>query len=297
MRPIAFSLIPNQSLSQSLIKSLDLEQGNLDLYKFPDGELYVKIKSVVTNRKIVIIDSLNQPNKKILALIFLIATLRDLGAMSVGMVSPYLAYMRQDSRFSPGEGITANYFAKLLSDNLDWLVTVNPHLHRHKNLNEIYSIPTTVVQATDSIVSWIISNIKDPLLIGPDEESQQWISLIAKALNAPYIVLNKIRQGPKDVEIRVPDLSKYKKLTPVLVDDIISTAQTMIEAVRVLVESKMKAPVCIGVHAIFAGNSYIELQNSGAKLIITCDSIPHPSNGISLNNAIVMTLKLQRGFL
>ena len=68
-------------------------------------------------------------------------TARDLGASSVGLVAPYLAYMRQDRMFRAGEGVTSVYFARLLADSFDWLVTVDPHLHRRRSLTEIYPFP------------------------------------------------------------------------------------------------------------------------------------------------------------
>ncbi|WP_164119514.1 ribose-phosphate pyrophosphokinase-like domain-containing protein, partial [Stenotrophomonas maltophilia] len=86
--------------------------------------------------------ALAQPNEKILPLIFAAATARELGAARVGLVAPYLAYMRQDRRFNPGEAVTSRQMAHLVSGAFDWMVTVDPHLHRYSDLSEIYSIPT-----------------------------------------------------------------------------------------------------------------------------------------------------------
>ena len=80
-------------------------------------------------------------------------------------------------------------------------------------------------------------------------------------------------------------MDEYKNHTPVLVDDIISTARTMIETVGHLKKAGMKAPVCIGVHAVFAGNAYQDLKKAGAK-VVTCNTIPHESNGIDLSSIL-----------
>jgi ribose-phosphate pyrophosphokinase len=89
----------------------------------------------------------------------------------------------------------------------------------------------------------------------------------------------------------VPHVETYKDYTPVLVDDIISTARTMIETVNHLKSSGMKPAVCIGVHAVFANNAYQELIKAGASSIITCNTIQHESNRIDLSDQIIQALK------
>ena len=126
-----------------------------------------------------------------------------------------------------------------------------------------------------------------PLLIGPDSESEQWVSEVAKNANAPFIILQKERLGDRDVKVTIPEVEKYLNHTPVLVDDIISTAHTMIETVNHLKQLAMKAPVCIGVHAVFAGNAFEELSMSGAQQIVTCNTIKHQSNKIDVSELVI----------
>jgi ribose-phosphate pyrophosphokinase len=225
-----------------------------------------------------------------MAILFAVETAKELGAKSVGLVAPYLSYMRQDKRFKPGEALTSNYFASLMSNYFDWMVTIDPHLHRHHSLDEIYSIPTTVVHAAPAISKWIMKNIEKPLVIGPDMESEQWVSQVAKDANAPFLVLEKVRRGDRDVEVSHPDIEKYKNHTPVLVDDIISTARTMMETVKHIVKAKMKAPVCIGVHAIFSGDAYEALEATGTERIVSCNTIIHKSNEIDLSEIMVKAI-------
>ena len=178
--------------------------------------------------------TLDHPNDKLLSLLFAAATARDLKASKVGLVSPYLAYMRQDRRFKPGEAVTSREFARLLSNAFDWLVTVDPHLHRYGSLGEVYSIPTRVIHAAPLISEWIRTNVAEPLIIGPDSESEQWVAAVAKDADAPYSVLEKTRLGDRNVVIKLRELDQWKGCTPVLVDDIISSGRTMIEAMRML---------------------------------------------------------------
>ena len=224
-------------------------------------------------------------------LMFFAATTEELGAISITLIAPYLGYMRQDKRFQDGEAITSNIFAAFLSNYFDRLLTIDPHLHRHKNMGEIYSIPTKVIHAADAIAEWIKINVKNPVLIGPDEESNQWVTDVAQRIAIPYTVLTKIRSGDRKVEVSIPDVDKYQTHTPVLLDDIISTARTMVETVKHLKNAKMKPPICIGVHAVFSGDGYEILKKSGVEKIVTCNTIPHETNEIDLNPIIANHIK------
>ncbi len=286
-QPILFSFFGHASIAQMAQQMGSFAVGQYQIRNFPDGETYLRIQSNVVGRSIVIIAGLNFPNDKLLTLLFAAETLRDLGAKDIGLVAPYLAYMRQDKQFNTGEGITSKYFAALLSKYFNWLVTIDPHLHRWHSLNDIYQIPTLILHAENEIAKWIAQNITHPLLIGPDQESEQWVLRIAQKLNSPFIILNKVRKGDQLVEVSIPEIKRYKDHTPILIDDIISTAKTMIAAVKHLNELHAQPPICIGVHAIFAGNAYEELINAGAKQVVTCNTIEHSSNAIDLSLAII----------
>lgn len=224
-------------------------------------------------------------------LLFLAQTCRNLGAKSIGLLCPYLAYMRQDACFQKGEGITASYFAQLLSHYIDWLITVDPHLHRIKNLNEIYSVTTQVLHATSLISEWIHHHVAQPLLIGPDQESIQWVKQIAAAKNYPYIILEKQRQGDQLVTIKLPQMSQWSHHTPVLVDDVISSGMTLFRTIENLATLGYTAPICIAIHGIFAGDAYNMLCKTKTQ-IITTNSIPHASNQIDLVPWLAKTLNI-----
>ncbi|HET7504207.1 MAG TPA: ribose-phosphate pyrophosphokinase-like domain-containing protein, partial [Kofleriaceae bacterium] len=131
-----------------------------ELRQFPDGELYVRIAGEVGD-EVVLVGNASGDN--FLRVAFLAGTARDLGARRVGLVAPYLAYMRQDSQFRPGEGVTARYFARLVSATVDWLVTVDPHLHRFPSLDGVYAIPTTIARAAPAIATWIATEVEQPV--------------------------------------------------------------------------------------------------------------------------------------
>jgi ribose-phosphate pyrophosphokinase len=283
-RPSAL-LIPlpgNERLADALSGELGAERGSAIVRRFPDGECYVRFEQAVRDRDVVLLCTLHHPDDKVLPLVFLAANARELGASSVGLVAPYLAYMRQDRRFREGEGVTSAYFAQLVSPSFDWLVTVDPHLHRWSSLGEVYRIPSTVVHAAGVVSGWIRENVRLPLVIGPDVESTQWVEAVASGAGAPHVVLSKTRRGDEDVSVSLPEVSRWKAHTPVLVDDIISTAHTMIEAMRHLKSAGLAPPVCVGIHAVFADGAYEQLADAGAASIVTTDTIPHGTNRIAV---------------
>jgi ribose-phosphate pyrophosphokinase len=284
MKPLLFNLNSDTPLANKIADRLKADLGELDTRLFPDGESYLRVLSDCKDRSIIVFCNLYQPNDKTLDLIFLANTLKELGAKHIGLVTPYLPYMRQDKRFKPGECVTSRPFAQLLSTHFDWLVTLDPHLHRYHSLDEIYSLKGHVVHSAPMIANWIKNNIQQPLLIGPDSESEQWVSDVAQLANAPFQVLSKVRKGDYQVEVSLPDVEQWQQHTPILVDDIISSGKTMLQTVQHLHSAGLSTPICIGVHGLFSNNAYEELT-AKAK-VITCNSIPHLSNQIDISDAL-----------
>jgi ribose-phosphate pyrophosphokinase len=255
--------------------------------QFPDGEVYVRIDGEVGDDAVIVG---NAGGDTFLTAAFLAGTARDLGARRVGLVAPYLAYMRQDSRFKPGEGVTARYFARLLSSTVDWLVTVDPHLHRFDSLDGVYAIPTTIARAAPAIADWIAAEVSHPVLVGPDAESVQWVSAVAERCGAPFLILEKTRRGDRDVSITSPD-GPWNGHTPVLIDDIVSTGRTMIEATRQLCAAGSAPPMCVAIHAVFADALHDALVAAGARGIVTCNTIPHTTNQIDVLDALAAAVR------
>ena len=276
---------------QQVCESLDARLLPIDYHRFPDGESYVRIIEKegedLNNARIIVVSNLHQPDAKMLQLYFLCETLRELGVSRIELLVPYLPYMRQDIRFKPGEGITSRYFAKWVSQFVDRLITVDPHLHRYKALSDIYSIDTELIHASDSIAQWIGNNIQNAILIGPDSESEQWVKAVAEKANCPFLVLEKIRHGDRDVEVSVPDAERYRHCTPVLIDDIISTGKTMLQTALHLQNAGLNKPICIGVHAVCSDSDYQQLKAGYVEKVVSCNSIPHESNAIDIMPSII----------
>lgn len=287
MKPLVISLFEEHPALPVILKEQGYALGEVMLRTFPDGETYLRFQSELKHRAVILVASLDSPNSKILPLILAAETARAFGASQVGLCAPYLAYMRQDKQFKSGESITSLYFAKLISKYFDWLVTVDPHLHRYHKLDEVYSISSCTVHATQKIAQWIKGNVKKPLLIGPDSESKQWVEQVSKVLNVPYLTLKKKRYAGDEVEVSsVPEMERYPNHTPVLLDDIISTAQTMIMVVQHLKKVQSEPIVCVGIHAVFSNGAYEALLQAGAALVVTTNTIKHMSNQIDVSSQL-----------
>lgn len=281
-----FALAATEGLAESLCRDFDLTPGALSRRQFPDGETYLRLMSAVDRQDVILLCTLDRPDPKLLPLLFAAAAARAQGARSVGLIAPYLSYMRQDRAFHPGEAITSATFARLLSDGIDWLITLDPHLHRYPSLDAIYSVPSFAATAAAPIAAWIRREVDNPVIIGPDEESRQWVARIAKLAGARSTVFRKTRRGDFDVSITADDVVARGGATPVIVDDIASSARTMIEAVQLLSRAGMPPQVCVAVHPIFAGDAYEKLLEAGPSRVVSTNTVPHPSNAIDISGEI-----------
>lgn len=290
-RPLLLSFPGHEAAAAALAGLLaDADMASLQLHRFPDGETLVTLPDVA-GRDVVLFCSLEHPDDKLLPLLFAADAAREQGAGKVGLVAPYLCYMRQDKQFHAGEAVTSRSFAALLSRYLDFMITVDPHLHRHASLHAIYTIPAFAVSSAPAIARWITSEVAKPLLVGPDEESAQWVGAIAALANLPSTVLLKVRHDDFHVDVSLPDAGRWCGHTPVLVDDIVSSAHTLIAAAGSLRQRGLVAPVCIAVHGLFAGNAYAELEAAGAARIVTCNTVAHASNAIDVLPEIAAVLR------
>ena len=280
----------NEALVQVLVDQLDAQNTEVEIRRFPDGESYLRITEPSDGINAIVVCSMQQPDEKVLPLLFLVDTLKELGASSVGLVAPYLCYMRQDIRFQPGEALTSRTFATLISQKFDWLVTVDPHLHRYNSLDEIYSIPSRVVSSATVIASWIKNQVEKPLLVGPDSESEQWLSEISELSGIPYLCLEKNRSGDREVKVSSDELANWSGFNPILIDDIISSGYTMLETIKYLQQAGFNAPFCIGIHALFDDLTYQALRDSGA-VVVTSNTVHHRSNKIDINVDIVAAVR------
>lgn len=290
--PLLLVMPGNEKMGENLSQKLKCEMAEVKVERFPDEEAHVTIAANPKGRSVALVCTLDRPDSKFLPLLFASDAARDLGAAGVGLVAPYLAYMRQDRRFLPGEAVSSASFARVVSHAFDWLVTVDPHLHRIAALSEIYTIETKIVHAAPALARWIADNVPVPLLIGPDSESRQWIAETAASIGARFAVLEKRRTGPKSVEVFFGDPKSIEGESPVLIDDIVSTGNTLIESIKLIHARTGTVPMCIAVHALFSGDAYKNL--SAQARVVTTNTVPHSTNAIDLSHGLADAM---RGFM
>lgn len=278
MNTFLFPMPGNEVLGNSLQQLLQVPLGEAVIRHSPNGETYVNVITDMTEREAVIICTLHHPDEKSLSLYFLAKSLKERGASSITLVVPYLAYMHKS--------ISSVFFAEFLSRFVDILITVDLHLSRKHSLDKLYSIHTSVLPASPLISKWIKENVDQPVLIVPDSENRQWICKIADEANAPFIFMDKLYGDYNDTNADISQIKAIKKHTPVLLDNIISTAQNLIESTGRLKTTGLKNPACIGVHAAFVENAYAKLLEAGADSVITFNTIDHVTNGIDITGLL-----------
>lgn len=288
MSPLIYFLPGNELLASGLAEHLPAQVGTLALRQFPDEETYLRVEQSAGGRDVIIAATLDRPNTKLVNLYLLASTLRSAGARRIVLVTPYLPYMRQDQAFHEGESLSAAHIGAWLSTFVDGIVTVDPHLHRIHALAEVYRVPTQVVHAASSIGRWLRENVTRPLVIGPDEESANWVIDVARTAGCRYIISKKLRHGDRDVSVSLPGIQAFADYTPVLVDDVISSGATMTETVHRLRAQGGTAPVCVAVHAVFAEDALSRLRHAGAERIVTCNTIPHVTNAIDVHRELAV---------
>jgi ribose-phosphate pyrophosphokinase len=299
MNPLVLALPGGERLAAKLQRALHAAPGTLSVHRFPDGEVRVRIEGDPAGRNLILVGSLDRPDEKVLPLLFAAGTAKHLHAAEVGLVAPYFPYLRQDASFRPGEAVSASLFAGLVSSSVDWLVTVDPHLHRTRDLCQLFTIPAHVVHSAPLIAAWIRRHVARPVIVGPDQESAQWVAGVAAALDAPYVVMTKRRLGDHSVELTLPPMPGLDYHQPVLVDDIVASGGTVRAAARLLAARGFARPWVVAVHAVADPVTTEVLEREARLELVTCNTIGHPSNRIDVSELIraAVELRLQAGRL
>lgn len=280
----------SKNLAKDIAKNLKVQYSELNVKHFPDGELYVKFDTELKNQEVVFIQTLHPSNEALIEILLAGYTAKDLGAKKITLVAPYLAYIRQDKRFNPGESVSSKIIGKLL-DVFDKVITVDPHLHRFKSLNEVFHTQTIKLSANKLIEDYIKIKYKNPLIIGPDEESYQWAREIATQIGAQAAILKKKRFSPKKVEIIIKSPIDLKGQNVVIIDDIISTGETILETINKIKQQKPKSINIVAIHGIFAYKEVYEKIKKNTQSITTTNTIENKHSKIDVSKLIANSLK------
>jgi len=258
-------------------------------HRFPDGELKLRLPAALPPR-VALLRSLAQPNEKLVELLLAAQTARTLGASQLTLVAPYLAYMRQDMAFNPGEAVSQRIVGRFLAGLFDAVITVDPHLHRVATLEEAVPVSRAVVLSGAPLLADLIARQRPgALLVGPDEESAQWVAQAAARHGFDYTVCHKVRHGDRQVEIELPAV-EVRGRSVVLLDDVASSGHTLAQAARGLLAAGAASVDVAVTHALFAGNAGQLLWDAGVRQVWSTDCIVHPSNAVSMAPALAAAL-------
>jgi ribose-phosphate pyrophosphokinase len=262
------------------------------VHRFPDGELRVTVGPAASTNILYV--PLDQPNDKLVSVLFAAEALRRDGAERLVLVAPYLCYMRQDKAFQPGEAISQKVIGRLLARAFDRIVTVDAHLHRTANIQDVFpGIEADNLSAMPAIVEALQSAELDrrTIVAGPDAESEPWASDLARRLGLVHAVAQKVRHGDYLVECRFAEARSFVGRPVLLVDDIVSSGGTLIACANALAAAGALSIDVIVTHALFSAKLASEFAKHGIRSIRSTHSVPHPTNAIALDGLLAAALR------
>lgn len=299
----------SQKLAADVAKELGETLSSLETKKFPDGERYLRIKGEV-EKDVTVIQSTGFPqDEHLIELLFLIRTLKDLGAEHIKVVVPYLGYGRQELRFKDGEAISAQVVANLIEESgADEFISINLH---EDSVRDFFNIPTANLSAMPPIAEYIADNVENPIIIAPDKGALGFAEEIAEILGCNCTYMSKIRLGPDKVETRIVDVQcdfdsedfdKVKKDSKVnidsvngkeavIIDDIIATGGTIVNAIDILKEHGARSVYVCCVHPVLVNDAVLKICAAGARDLASTDTLRSDVSSISVAKIIADALK------
>lgn len=263
----------------------------IGVHRFPDGELRVTVGPPATTT--ILYAPLDRPNEKLLAILFAAEALRRGGTKRVVLVAPYLCYMRQDAAFHAGEAISQKAVGKLLAGAVDRLITVDAHLHRVKDLGEVFpGIQADDLSAMPAIADFLRAAgfDRETVIAGPDAESEPWVRDLAARLEADFAVAQKSRRGDRSVEIAFADRNLFAGRPALLVDDIVSSGGTVLACTKALQAAGARTIDAVITHALFPPDMTRTFLDAGLRSIRSTNSVPHPTNAVELDDVLTDAL-------
>jgi len=293
MRPHLHLFPDALRLGRGLARATGYAASPLRLHAFPDGESGLRVHHPA-GADAVLVRTLHEPNDKLVEVLLAADALRRAGAPRVTLIAPYLPYMRQDCVFRSGEPNSQRVVGALLGAAFDRVLTIEAHLHRVRRLSEVVSgARAQSLSAAPAIAQWVAARRRGAIVVGPDAESAAWIRAVARRAAVPWIVGEKQRRGDRRVSLRLPALPPGV-WHALLVDDIASSGATLAAAARALYRAGIRSVDAVVVHALIESGGAARLRRAGIRRLLSCDTIPHPSNAISIVALLAQTLRRRR---
>jgi ribose-phosphate pyrophosphokinase len=285
-------MIIGGSSSQKLAANIARAMGDvlcpLETRKFPDGERYIRINGEVDDC-VVVVQSTGYPQDENLMELFLILkTLRNMGINSIRTVIPYFGYGRQEKSFNHGEAVSAEIVCHLLQcAGASEVYSINLH---EKSICDLFSIPAINLSAMPTIAQYIKDNVDDPVIVAPDKGALGFAQEIANILNCESDYLEKTRISPEKVETK-PKTLNVDGRDAVIIDDIISTGGTIVNACSILSEHGANRIVVSCVHPVLVEDALLKIFTANADDVVGTDTLKSEVSHISVANLVADALK------
>lgn len=292
MNAVAVHSLPSAARDAALLASrLNVPLHDIGLHRFPDGELRVTVAPAAATT--ILYMPLDQPNDKLLTLLFAAEALRRGGAKRLVLVAPYLCYMRQDMAFHEGEAVSQKVIGGLIARTVDRVITVDAHLHRTKDIRDVFpGIEAQDLSAMPAIAEALRGSLAPgTIVVGPDEESQPWVSDLAGRLGAGWAVAKKMRRGDRAVEMSFDDTTRFAGRAVLLADDMVSSGGTLIACAKALTAAGATKIDAVIVHALFPPEAAGEFLRAGIASVRSANSVPHSTNAIALDEILAAALR------
>jgi ribose-phosphate pyrophosphokinase len=271
-----------------LATAAGLSLAPIERHRFPDGELKLRLPTPLPAH-VVLLRSLHRPNEKLVELLLVARAARELGALHLTLVAPYLAYMRQDMAFSPGEAVSQRIVGCWLAELFDAVVTIDPHLHRVGALHEAVPAAASIALSAAPLIGTALRG-SDRLMLGPDTEAEPWVRAAAAAAGCAAAVCQKTRRGDRDVEVTLPEVA-YEGRHVVIVDDVASTGRTLAAVARQALAAGARRVDVAVTHALLVDDADAVLRAAGVSEFLSTDTVPHPSNRIGTAALVAEALR------
>ena len=275
----------NLTLSKNIAKHLKLKLVNTNIKRFADGEIYVEINENIRGNSIFVVQSTSNPaNDNLMELLICVDALRRSSAKNITAVIPYFGYARQDRKVVPRTAISAKLVSNLITNaGANRILSVDLHAGQ---IQGFFDIPVDNLFATPIFARHIKKNIKTENLIcvSPDVGGVERTRALSRRINVGIAIIDKRRPAPGKSEV-MNIIGEVKNKTCVIVDDIIDSGGTIVNAAKALLEKGAKEVYVYITHAVLSGNALDKIKKSDIKKLITTDTIDN-SKKIKANKKI-----------
>ena len=280
----------NKSLSQKISKFLKNKLVNSSIRKFSDGELYIEINENIRGNSIFIIQSISSPaNDNLMELLLCIDALKRSSAKNITAVIPYFGYARQDRKVVPRTSISAKLVSNLITKaGADRVVTLDLHSGQ---IQGFFDIPVDNLYATPIFARHIKKKIKTNNLIcvAPDVGGTARARALGKMLNIDLAIIDKRRPKPGKSEV-MNVIGKVNNKTCIIVDDIIDSGGTIVNAAKALKSNGAKDVHVYCSHGVLSGNAVEKIKNSKVKNLVITDTIDNINKVKKAKNIEILTI-------